>query len=625
MKGAKGAASGGLTGLLNVEGLSDLNVHGTLSGGWRECCTIQAINWTPWWGGDYETKVRDPETLKPTSRPTSETLKGIVRWILRLALATHEGGGHARLDEILAPYYGGIIRLSPQGGGSEVEAHLDSLVSIRVASRVKDDSNKLQRLKEIIDNLWKLESEYRRLNNKEIRNKINELLLKEAFNGGVNAILGVSRYELATMAKVDERRQSRLRLIPILPGHVELEISVRVKRIPAGAGLDGLLCKLTVYAIVYALEVRGIGRGASRGFGRFKVEGAKCPAEEHLEVEIKDLAGRLVDPSKVRDAITDIHRRLVEGARALAVEENYRRALAAVGAGREPTWRIRQGGKGLVARLAEPLENLRGCLTDYGGCTEVRVIDDALHPAPVPIAYMDRDEVRPRRVKAGDVYDALSAIGKAVLKSTWKKYSLNTVTKPGVGFHTWILGLPRWQQNTGYALLPGNYCKRKSENDLCSDNCCVSQDKLKPNRRVHQRQSTPEGRRMSSIILYPLPNSTTIVIIAYASLGDHKLILSGSGSEWKIKLYHVGRHGKPKAKGRHVVGVAFAASRNRIDAPDNKCISDTVKKYECRGDWPAGVVYPDRVEKANSPDDIVALVYESALGFLEHLLGGRLE
>jgi CRISPR type III-B/RAMP module RAMP protein Cmr1 len=44
----------------------------------------------------------------------------------------------------------------------------------------------------------------------------------------------------------------------------------------------------------------------------------------------------------------------------------------------------------------------------------------------------------------------LKIINESVMKSTWKQLDRQAIKIPGEGYHTWILGLPRTQRNTGY-------------------------------------------------------------------------------------------------------------------------------------------------------------------------------
>jgi len=62
--------------------------------------------------------------------------------------------------------------------------------------------------------------------------------------------------------------------------------------------------------------------------------------------------------------------------------------------------------------------------------------------------------------KCRNVIELLSVIGKATLKSEWKKRiypnSSNPERKPGKDIHTWILGLPRRSEETGYYIIEDN-------------------------------------------------------------------------------------------------------------------------------------------------------------------------
>jgi CRISPR type III-B/RAMP module RAMP protein Cmr1 len=46
----------------------------------------------------------------------------------------------------------------------------------------------------------------------------------------------------------------------------------------------------------------------------------------------------------------------------------------------------------------------------------------------------------------------LKIINESVMKVTWKRLHGKNIKMPGEGYHTWILGLPRTQRNTGYVV-----------------------------------------------------------------------------------------------------------------------------------------------------------------------------
>jgi len=58
--------------------------------------------------------------------------------------------------------------------------------------------------------------------------------------------------------------------------------------------------------------------------------------------------------------------------------------------------------------------------------------------------------------------ELLTVINKSVMKSTWKIIDKKNIRSAGSNYHTWILGLPRSQRNTGYIVEGKRDFRRKS-------------------------------------------------------------------------------------------------------------------------------------------------------------------
>ncbi len=547
---------------------------------WIPCAEVEAVNYTPWWGGDYRTYVRDPKTLRVTSLPTSDTIKGAIRWVLRAALNAHLDTDIKTLDEILAEVYGGTRKTG------EHEEHLDSLVRIRVAEANVDTNCDQQ----IVQPTVQLARQTYAIRDRKQRDRFlvanvftligKKLDKREAYK----KILTVARFELTTMGKsVDEI----IAVLPVPPGCLRLRVAIDVSRRLKQPD-PSLICKLTLLALLYALTVRGIGRGSTRGFGRFCVDGIECRQCGDVQ-EITSLAKSLLDSDKIEDALCKIHEQLVQLAAKLAPIVKHKAC----------------GGCAPSLRPINSLQHAPGVI--------VRVVRNARHPAPKPVSFLKQAH----KVRIADIYDALSAIGRAFMKNTWKKYSevvRGNIQSPGIGFHTWIAGLPRWQQSTGYALIDpdalAGLVKGACRSNVCVDKGTLNKPGVKPE----------PGRRISSIIAYPLPeqHASTIVLVAYVTINDHEGVLRGKVVEGRRRrLYHVGRHGPLKNPCRHVVELASTAGNASVPAPSAQCSVNNCER-RCGSDSPAGVVYPSRLPgTARDARDLIVQAYESAL---EHIL-----
>ncbi len=581
-----------MTSTLPQHDITDIRREASRLSIWKECCRLEALNWTPWWGGDFEAKVRDPHTLRPTSAPKSESLKGVIRWILRLALSAHMSGGHSDLDNALAYYLGGV------GAGGHGD-QLDSLVRIRVKARITSDVHKVRHAAVMISNPHKLPN---------LRKAYN-MIGSAVGNAAYAKLLTVSRYILLGLGRSSQKRKS---LLPVAPGHVRLTVSIDVKKI-SGVNFE-VLCKLVSYATIYALQVRGLGRGATRGFGRFRILTARnrefyCNLQEREQKEIIDIAEKLLDPAHVKEAIQQIHTILIELVHSLVRQENS------------------SGSREKLVPSLKPLSTPSPCNDGETAGVYVTVIRGAKHPAPVLPADLSRySSLRTLKKPIKDVYDALSAIGAATTKATWKLGSNMRVTSPGIGFHTWILGFPRYngRAKTGY-VLSRSPCLGAEGSQRCRDNCCLEK---------HRVRGGGE-RRQSPIMLYPMPEDpATIVLVAYLSIEDHAKLLRENSGQF---LYHVGmhdynpkrNHGQPPC--RHVVSVSYSSGLPSVDTPPQECYfcdnDNRRTSWGCGKDAPAGILYPlaspwgaHALATASSPGDIVCKAFEASVDHIRNAL-----
>ena len=429
-------------------------------GSWIECCRIEAVNWTPWCGGDWEGKVRDPNTGVAVSTPTSETIKGVLRWVLRIALATYMDSNYTVLNQEIAKVYGGKNNVS--------------YVKISVEAEIDRDRD---------------------------HQIVNEVI--NAIRTG--SVVGIKGYaKLLNTARI--RRVKRdVSQLPIPPGCVKLRISTYVSsKVRSVYGVtESDVCKLTIYALLYTLYIHGIGRGTSRGFGRFKAERIECGklCEELVCRDVQRLARELATSEKAEKAIRELHSRLVEYAKILAKESSSAR-----GRGSEvPSLKLCSAGLSDICSI-EKLVMSRGYRDEAVEQSEEvwKVLQRLDAPCVFATVINAKQPVDGSWRDIKDVYDALVAIDRAFLKNTWKRYS--EVKALDISFHTWILGLPRYQRQQDRRVEYGYVLITRDERG---------------------RERRHAGRRASPIIAYPLPdNPARIAILAYITLDDHRKILN---------------------------------------------------------------------------------------------------
>ena len=114
-----------------------------------------------------------------------------------------------------------------------------------------------------------------------------------------------------------------------------------------------------------------------------------------------------------------------------------------------------------------------------------------------------------------NIDELIEAIGEAVTKNAWKGSASINIREPGPGFHTWPLGLPRWQRGTGYAISS----EREDEG-------------------MRPLKDTDEGRRQSMIYLFPTIDSKVIIL----KMLTYDMLDWIEGTNGK-RLFHQGKHG----------------------------------------------------------------------------------
>ncbi len=351
--------------------------------------------------------------------------------------------------------------------------------------------------------------EYNEISVRLGRSKINI----NKHNGALFKLFTIPRVKLLMMnAKSIEEIYAK---IPALSNSIELKVKVYVRK-SANVNTEAL-ARLAVSTLVYALQVHGLGKAVSRGFGRFNIK----------EIRFSNIVSRQSDYvsniEKIINALSGEKR-----AGELNLEKTIEKLIKLISSDLHELKLLGQGirgsryvidvkivGKesgGIIHPLAKPLRLLAGRVREYGA-----------------------------RVKVIDEIEALSAIGYATLKSIWKVIVERVNVKAhGAFLNTWILGLPRWQQkiHAGYAY------------------------KIKASGR---EEFNGDVRRLSTIFLYPVRASSNkyyVIMIKYKTYMDHCIYVMGMGGRESGKLlYHKGRYGS--------IEVRDIVMRERISCPES--------------------------------------------------------
>lgn len=335
----------------------------------------------------------------------------------------------------------------------------------------------------------------------------------------------------------------------------------------------------------------GLGKAIPRGFGRFlpaKNSYDFNTGREDYNEKLRKVAEELA-AGPDREAIEQLLDTMLEAAaEALGVEHQPHQSLAAV-----PRLSYAHVNMRYVERLRHPcMLATREYAPQRDDRQGQQLVADYCNPA--------------RRRLVASSLEALSAVGKAVTKAVWKIYyygymapdrrlpSGRAVREPGVGFHTWVLGLPRQQQGRGYVL--GTMHVRGSE--------CARSGRVEG------------GRRLSGIVVSVLPrgNGYAGVILPLVAAYDVPAKLQSR------RLLHIGGHGRRSRQPdvTVVTDVVAAASLPHIRprGRDPRCRSWTRPIS-------SGVIKPSGQSTTPQRDGVLCAkaAVDAALDWLEKLLG----
>ncbi len=522
-----------------------------------------------------------------TGYPTAQAVRGRMRWLARTIIAGLQGCGN--IDT-----YTGVekecFRIDVTSGDVTIRLGLVELLFGTInAESIKRGGRGEEKSSAQFKALFTLQVEPLTGNVKPWDKRTIHL------SGQVRARLkrkGVRGYPdrynaLLSRATSDEERPAPQDLRPAMPGTVGFKLRVLVnnclyKHLAGGnARLGGSplnehrLQWITAFYAGLALvtpTILGLGRGANRGFGRFRVVEAVNRLHGKPSKTVSEIIGLLKNLSseeQLRSIINDLI------------------SLAEIATGSQRSARFAKIP--LLVNTINPPHKLQGL--------SLKVVD-------TPFVY--------------SVDDAIEAIALAVLKQCWKP----TFKATGVSYHTWPLGLPRGasvkcvggrddRQRYGYYVFPLEIAQRIGNVECIHSNDIKRFDNESTKyleRRLGFKTSASNVRRQSMIVLFPLPGDHRRIAVLPFFASDLNLGVDSSGRR-DLVLYHVGGHfyGRKPCCNVHAVNVGYASSNPGRIPPSRKAPS----LRPCSCDWDDGGVKLPRGQAPGRGDylDILRAAY----------------
>ncbi len=237
--------------------------------------------------------------------------------------------------------------------------------------------------------------------------------------------------------------------------------------------------RIVIAATMITLAYLGVGKAASRGFGRFIPSKLGSSNNKSYEIKLYD------DPD-----LKDVYESILNGDPLKAFKSFYNLIRKSYGSGDEADWR----------------ESWVPLSPSIDGEESIKVIN-------CPMGGLD-------------IIKVMNIIFKSVQKASFKRYVFNiNTTSPGPFIHTWLLGLPRSAKRSDHR---PNYSYQSNQGQI---------EYLGYLKLLSDNKYDNNVRRQSAYIISPvlLPNGKfKICIIPFLSLKDHENVLEF--------LIHVGKH-----------------------------------------------------------------------------------
>ncbi len=590
---------------------------------------LEAINITPWYGGRHEpdTVVCLNEKCREIyiSLPTAKSIKGLLRWLMRIAIASYIP------DDLLNSYGYRVTDCYPKCNSEEpgiIEALFGAIEQpretmprpgkiVKVVSRAGalditvnieyDQDNLLyvkdyNTLRSFIENLIK--HYYRELKNKPHRllalleelgydllrgstHFKTEIRISSDLQKYINALkdyitlFTIPRVYLNAqrIGNIPTRNKGLLEVVdliakelfeiqPLRSKTLKLKISIGLREdllppyLRKREIIPSIKCVI-IKLLVFGLTVIGLGKASTRGFGKFKVQRYEI-YDEAVKKNIVPLINNLLDPENLKENYTNFIQHVIKDVGELLKEITSAETIKLY----DSVVKIPRLSNVLIDIIEDPKHP---CMISSREYTQEKKVANYCGPE------YKKKSVNVARINS-DI-KALSAIGKATLKSTWKMYwysirtkkvSSSHVREPGFMFHTWSLGLPRQVNLTGYHVI--------SINDIISYRS-TNVDYCVPSGDLGHIISRKTGlkRWKSPIIFTPivLPSSHVKIIIILFKYNDLRDFFVGDE-----KLVHIGRHRRSPLY--HVIDIASGISFQHSTLT-SECGNEYVQKAEPNG------------------------------------------
>ncbi|MEB3860980.1 MAG: hypothetical protein GSR84_02015 [Desulfurococcales archaeon] len=539
--------------------------------------TMEAVNYTPVMLGNAAGLVITPSPKGCITIATpSKALIGKSRWLLRALI---QDLGLAGYQE--AEYWPGI-QISLKNGKETLKLGLVQLIYGTTATKQQ---------RTVTARPWK--ALY------TVRARPSSLIVRPDRHYTKEPT--TTRYSLATMGLDDRSKDLK---VPIEPGSLRLKVEILRRPLPrslhmpmdteAIEALDYLVAGLTIVT----LRILGIGQGSNRGFGRFKI--TRCKIYSKLENEICEIIGKLDNVSISESDAENYIKQAIDKLQYLIQKVTGKKGKNTVLIDRE------------CIKVYKLDYNTINCLNEM---------------------YSKLPGFKGQSMPKDPIHRSLEVIGLATLKVTWK--NINKKGRAGGGaYHTWILGLPRRQNqskverclNNGKKPPTGYLLKASSDDDAT-----VILEKRKDLYVAVDSGSNAEkyinGRRQSPVIMFPVNDrGEMIAVIPFKPIGMEELV---------DKLYHAGGLAHTIKKGRKTILKFLDAVRL---AEVGVIAKQGYRKvtHNCHGDRYAnnkvrGVARPHSGTRCSRNDsdnlsennNLVDEAYDAALAFINEILTYR--
>lgn len=519
---------------------------------------LEFESYTPYMGGDYQTltvrTVQDQRDgtnrLYVSGYPTAKSLLGRMRWLARAAVAGHTGARtHKEAEE--ARIKGTNIPLIPFMFGATSASKID-MGALGTAWKgvikliIKPSSQLVGSEEEIIDR-W-----------------IEE-------NGRAN------RYNALLQRSRDRTGGSK---VPVKPEVLRFKASLLLDYERAKNTLRGeeeIIDSIGNFAVALLIAtplILGLGRGSTRGFGRFR------PI-------LADAIYQFTDIASILEEIYNSNS-----------NNSTKRAL----------WR-------LIKKIASPLDTL---LDRAQASTRFKPL--------IPIigqegSYTFLDVITPRNNSSTSWL--IEHIGRATIKSTWKNRCRHRRINGGVSYHTWLLGLPRSQRFPGRCrgdpdgLKTGYVLARIQDNMACistnnvpSECNCISVNEA----------SISDARRMSPFILFPVPGDMgyRIVALGFKSYDIWELVNGFSGKKLShLSVFNVRDRNKECAV--VATSVQYSLTTVKKDGLNQECSRRT---RSLNGRLQLGIANPEtcNIISCNDENSCIDTIFNNVRAWLRKVL-----